>query len=226
MFSLNPEPRTLILFALLLILSGCGYTIGTSDHTSMPHSKTGPARTIAVPIFDNSTSEPLLGEIVTERVKAQLLAAVALRMANTNQKPELLLNGHVSKFKLTPVAFDANSLATEYQLELHVKVTLTRTADSSTIWSAPDLVGLADYYVDQNSLAASVESKNRGFQDAGQRLAENIAQQLALLLNASPPASDTTGGRASGITDVTPATPRIAEPTVTPSPPTSPPAIK
>jgi outer membrane lipopolysaccharide assembly protein LptE/RlpB len=144
-------------------------------------------------------------------------------MANTDQRPELLLNGHVSTLKLTPVAFDANSLATEYRLELHVEVTLTRAADSSTIWSAPDLVGLADYYVDQNSLAASNESKNRAVRDAGQRLAENIVEQLALLPDTSPAASDTTGGKAPGIRDIPPATPQIAAPPVTP---TIPPAIQ
>jgi len=180
------------------------------------------SRTIAVPIFDNTTSDPLLGEIVTERVKAQLLATGSWQMANTDQRPELLLNGHVSTLKLTPVAFDANSLATEYRLELHVEVTLIRAADSSTIWSAPDLVSLADYYVDQNNLAASNESKNRAVRDAGQQLAENIVEQLALLSKTSPAASDTTDGKASGTRDVPPATPQIAAPTI---PSTAPQAI-
>jgi outer membrane lipopolysaccharide assembly protein LptE/RlpB len=229
--STDPGPRTLILLVLFLTLSGCGYTIGSTGGsiggTSSPHAEAGRlSRTIAVPIFDNTTSDPLLGEIVTERVKAQLLATGSWQMANTDQRPELLLNGHVSTLKLTPVAFDANSLATEYRLELHVEVTLTRAADSSTIWSAPDLVSLADYYVDQNNLAASNESMNRAVRDAGQRLAENIVEQLALLSNTSPEASDTTGGKESGIGDVPPATPRITAPTVTPTiPSTAPQAI-
>jgi hypothetical protein len=182
----------------------------------MPRAEAGrPSHTIAVPLFDNTTSEPLLGEIVTERVKSELLAASAWHMTNTDQEPELLLNGRVIKLKLTPVAFDANSLATEYQLEIHTDVTLTRTAGDSIIWSAPDLIGLADYYVDQNNLAASNESKNRAFRDAGQRLAESIAQQLALLPDTSPAASDTTGGKASA--------PPKAAPTVTPTiPPANP----
>jgi outer membrane lipopolysaccharide assembly protein LptE/RlpB len=223
--STDPGPRTLILLALLLILSGCGYTIGSiggsSGTTSTPHAEAGRlSQTIAVPIFDNTTSDPLLGEIVTERVKAQLLATGSWQMANTDQRPELLLSGHVSTLKLTPVAFDANSLATEYRLELHVEVILTRAADGSTIWSAPDLVSLADYYVDQNNLAASNESRDRAVRDAGQQLAQNIVEQLALLPNTSPATSDTTD-HASGIKDVPPATPQIAAPAVTPTVPST-----
>jgi len=139
-------------------------------------------------MLDNTTAEPLLGEIVSERVKSELLAAGAWRIVNTDQKPDLSLNGLVSKLKSTPVAFDADQFVTEYQLEVHVDFTLTRAADGSTVWSAPDVVGLADYYVDKNSVSSSRESKERAFRDAGQRLAETVVQHLALLPDAPPAA--------------------------------------
>jgi outer membrane lipopolysaccharide assembly protein LptE/RlpB len=200
---------------VLAALAGCGYTVGSSGGSSVPHEETGrPVRAIAVPILDNTTPEPLLGEIVSKRVKAELLAAGAWRIANTGQRPELVLNGRVSGLKSTPVAFDTDRRATEYQLEIHVDVTLNKTADGSTIWSAPDLVGRADYYVDRNSVALSRESKERAFQDAGQRLAENIVQQLSLLPNAPAAADGADGKAAAGETDATPTTP----PPVTPPP--------
>jgi len=134
-----------------------------------------------MPLFDNSTGEPLLGEIVSERMKAQLLAAGPWRVVGPGQAPELTLIGHVTRLKITPVAFDSDSRATEYQMEVHVNIILTNNSDSATVWSAPDLIGAADYYVDQNNVAASREEKERAFQDAGQRLAEQVSQQLVML---------------------------------------------
>jgi hypothetical protein len=142
---------------------------------------------MAMLLVDNVTAEPLLGEIVSERLKAQLLAAGAWRLVNSNQQPELLLNGRVNKLRVTPVAFDTEGKATEYQLEMRVNFVLTRASDGSTIWSATDMAGFSDYYVDRNNVALSREAKERAFQDAGQRLAENVVQQL-ILLPAAPAA--------------------------------------
>ena len=165
----------------------------------MPHEHGGhPARTIAVPVLANATPEPQLGEIVTEQVKSEMLAAGPWRILNTGQEPQLLLNGNVSRLKETPVAFDADNLATEYQMEIHVDFTLVRSADGSTIWSAPDLIGLADYYVDKNSISLSRESKVRAFHQAGQRLGQSIVQQLELVPDATAAPSSTSGGSATG----------------------------
>jgi len=171
------------------MLTGCGYTVvsskGSSGGPASGHAGEGrPSGTMTMLLIDNVTAEPLLGEIVSERLKAQLLAAGPWHLVNPNQQPELVLNGRVSKLRSTPVAFDADGKATEYQLELRVNFVLTRASDGSTLWSAIDMVGFSDYYVDKNSVALSRESKERAFQDVGQRLAENVTQQLSLL----PPA--------------------------------------
>jgi len=200
-----------------VVLAGCGYYIGAGG-SSLSHTGEGhPSRTMAMPLLDNMTAEPLLGEIVSERLKGELLAAGPWRIVNAGQRPELLLSGRVNMLKSTPVAFDADSKATEYQMEIHVELTLTRTADGSTIWSAPELVGFADFYVDKDNLTTSLESKQRAFQDAGQRVAESAVQQLALQPDALPAGvspqmtsgttDGTTGGKAGA-----PTTPPTASP--------------
>jgi hypothetical protein len=172
----------------MALAAGCGYTIGSLGGASdRSGGSDGPSRTIAVPLMDNSTAEPLLGEIVSARLKDQLIAAGHWRIVDTGQTPELRLNGHVTRLKTTPVAFNVDNRATEYQLEIHLNLVLTRASDGATVWSAPDLIGAADYYVDENNVATSREAKERAFRDAGQRLAEEITQQLALL-PAAPPA--------------------------------------
>jgi outer membrane lipopolysaccharide assembly protein LptE/RlpB len=197
---------TLAGLLVLVALAGCGYTIGSLNEGNSGGGSSGLSRTIAVLLLDNATAEPLLGEIVSERLNAQLLASGPWRIVGAGQRPELLLNGHVTTLKTTPVAFDADSRATEYQMEIHLNVIVTSASDGSTIWSAPDLIGAADYYVDQNSVAASRESKERAFRDAGQRLAESVVQQLALLPVAPGEASSDRAGDKAAAPPATPPT--------------------
>lgn len=165
-----------------------------------------------MPVLANSTPEPLLGEIVTERVKSELVDAGRWRIANTGQGPEWVLNGTISRLKVNPVAFDADNLATEYLMEIHADFSLVRAADDSTIWSAPDLIGLADFYVDKNSVSSSRESKERAFQDAGQRLAESVVHQLELV----PDSPEAVPAAAGGASPATPGGPPSTSPPVAP----------
>ena len=174
---INLSPFFLLLTAAVLA-AGCGYTIGppARDGGAPPQAE----RTIAVPLLDNGTTEPLLGEIVSSRLKAQLQAAGPWRIVNASESPELLLNGRVTSLQSVPMAFDADSRATEYRVELRVSLTLTQTADGTVLWSASELVSAADYYASQD-VAATRQSKERSFHDASQRLADQVAQQLSFI---------------------------------------------
>jgi hypothetical protein len=178
--------RSLLLTALLpaALTAGCGYTLGLPPSTT---AGAATSRTIAVPLLENDTTEPLLGEIVSHRLKSQLNATAPWRIVNTDDRPEWLLKGRVTGVLVTPMAFDADSQATEYRVELHVNLTLTRTADGSVFWSAPNLISVADYYANLD-VAATRRSKDLSFHDASQRLADLVAEQLtvALLESKSP----------------------------------------
>ncbi|MEW6324800.1 MAG: LPS assembly lipoprotein LptE [Nitrospirota bacterium] len=174
--------RPLILF--LLMLAGCGYTLG-----ERPSPAAGGAPTLAVELFENATAEPLLGELLSRRLKSQLAAAGPWRIVNPDDQPTWLLRGRVTGLRTTPMAFDADSRATEYRTELRVSLTLTRTADGATPWSASEVTGAADYYASRDAIATR-QSKERSFQDAGQRVADQVAQQLSLSAAELSSASD------------------------------------
>lgn len=168
-----------LLVTLLLASAGCGYTLGPAPTTTARAD----ARTIAVPLLDNGTTEPLLGQIVSQRLKRQLEVAGPWRIVNAGDRPDWSLSGRVNGLQVTPMAFDADSRATEYRIELRVSLTLTRAADGAVLWSAPDLRGTADYYASRDAIATR-RSKERSLHDASQHLADMVAQQLSLSLDA------------------------------------------
>jgi outer membrane lipopolysaccharide assembly protein LptE/RlpB len=191
----------LVALAALAVATGCGYTLGGAT----PAATGGTVGTMAVAPLDNATAEPLLGDIVTRQIKDRLQSAGSWRLVNDDDQPDWRLNGRVTGLEITPMAFDADSLATEYRLELRAQLTLTRPADGAVVWSAPELTGDADYYANRDA-AATARSKERAFHDAGRRLADEVAQQLALSLRdpAATPA-------------VPPAAPSAVTPAVTPT---------
>jgi hypothetical protein len=161
--------------------SGCGYTVAGLSEPAAISNGTGP--TLAVPLLDNRTDEPLMSQIVTERLKHQFLASGPWRLVNTDGAPELTLTGRVAAVELTPVSFDVDSRVTEYHLELRVDLALTRSHDGAVLWSIETLTGGADYYVNED-VAATQRSKERSLRDAGQRIAERASHAVRLALSA------------------------------------------
>jgi hypothetical protein len=193
---------------------GCGYTFGPAIVPPLGVT----LHTMAIDLMENATMEPQLGATLTQRLKGQFLASGRWRIVNHNQKPEALLTGRIVSLTQTPVAFDADSRAIEYRLEIHVDLALTRRADEAELWSASGLLGYADYYVNQD-VELSRESKERALDDASQQIADAVTQQFrpSLFETASPPAPPTTP----------PPTAPITAPAPSPaSPPKSPPASK
>ena len=182
-----------LLMAIALGAAGCGYT--TLSALPAQEGQAAGASTLAVTLLENETTEPLLGEIVTRRLKTQLAVAGPWRIVNASDQPAWLLNGRVTGVKTIPMAFDADSRATEYRLELRVDLTLTRTADGAVLWSGRELIGAADYYANRDAIATR-QAKERSFHDAGQRLADLVAHQLSLSLMAPPsPGASPAAGR-------------------------------
>lgn len=190
-----------------LCLVGCGYVLGPPGFPAAdPHA----SRTIVVAPLDNNTHEPLLGEILTNRLKRQLLASGAWRIANIGGHPDFTLTGRIDTVKFTPIAFDADGRAAEYGVEVHAVLTLTRSTDGAVIWSIVDFTSAADYYANLD-VTATRQSKERSFEDAGQRFAEQVAQRLTLSIaeaeRAPAPTETPPGGPAPGASPGTPPNP-------------------
>jgi len=108
--------RLLAAAGILLSLASCGYRFA-GQGTRLPD----PIKTIAIPIFENNTSEPNLEIPVTQAVVEKFQHDGRLDVV-PSAGADSVLSGVVTGYSLEPMAFDAANRATQYRVKLAVKI--------------------------------------------------------------------------------------------------------
>ena len=155
----------LVLGVGLLAASGCGY-YSTSSRTAKD------IESVAVPFFENRTSEPNLEIIVTERVIDNLVADNTLSVED-EKNADAVLDGVIVSFQNNPFSFNRELNAQEYHVVVSVEATLYNRKLNEPIWEKQTIRGDGSYFVD---------SSEQGFryEDA---LAEAIKEITDRILN-------------------------------------------
>jgi outer membrane lipopolysaccharide assembly protein LptE/RlpB len=152
--------------ALLLFLLhiGCGYRLA-GELNLPPHIKT-----IAVPIFQNRTSEPDIEKLLTEAVIERIQSLGRLTITTVDQA-DAVLYGTVNSYERgTPLAFDELQQVVEYRLRISAQVELRDAKSDEAIWGKRTLTAKMEYAVGKDVLST---------QDAERVAQETAAFELA-----------------------------------------------
>ncbi len=159
--------RTLpaLLVACACAASSCAYTTST---LSLPaHIKT-----IAIPVFENGTTQVGLEQNVTSAVVARFVADNHLRVVD-EREADAVLRGKVISYRNTVFGFSVQTQAQEYQAAIGVEVVLKDLVRNRELWKADNLVKTANYYVvDVPGQSAKTEVEGR--EDAIRKIADEI----------------------------------------------------
>jgi hypothetical protein len=88
----------------ILSLGGCGYRVVGRTNTTLPGA--AGIHTIAVPIFENTTSEYRIENRLTDAVVKELLARTSYRVVPKPEDGDAILRGRVIGVASAPVIFD------------------------------------------------------------------------------------------------------------------------
>ena len=126
---------------LALVLAGCSY----SPNPNPVSSHTG---TIAIPVFQNRTTQPALEEEVTTAIVNRLIRGSKLRVVPEEQA-DLIVNGAVVGYRNAVFGFNAAEKAEEYQVAVTLSVTVRDRVKNRELWRDDQLVRTANYFVIQ-----------------------------------------------------------------------------
>ncbi|HTG00547.1 MAG TPA: LptE family protein [Nitrospirota bacterium] len=101
-----------------LLAVSCGYRL-TPVGGLVPQD----AKTIAIPVFINSTFEPYIDVEATKAVVDEFLADGRLAVADL-ESADLILRGSITKFELTPASFTSDYYVSSYNVTISVKISL------------------------------------------------------------------------------------------------------
>ncbi|MCF7787354.1 MAG: hypothetical protein K9N47_14595 [Prosthecobacter sp.] len=161
----------LLLAAGCLLLPGCaGYTLGAHKPAHLRN-----ITKIAVPTFENLTLEPRLASLVTNAVIKQLQNHGSYQIV-AKSEAEAVLQGKVSNINRTQFRSDLNNVLRSSQIMATLTCLFTITDVSSGKVLHTGFANADSYIILEANLQLS---ETQLFEDAAQRLANNLADQIS-----------------------------------------------
>jgi outer membrane lipopolysaccharide assembly protein LptE/RlpB len=132
--------RWLFLVFLALVLPSCGL------YSTHPGSLPGHIKTLAVPAFDNRTTQVGLDEEITQAVIQSFVSDNHLKIV-AESDANAVLTGAVVDYKNTVFGFTGREQAQEYRVTITVAVRLMDKVKNRELWRDDDMVKTQNYYV-------------------------------------------------------------------------------
>ncbi len=163
-----------ILLALVLIVSGCGYTTGsllpsnyrsiniTSFKNKIGYLNEG-TRELYIPLLENKVHDSVVqrfqndGHLKVER----------------NGQTDLVLKGELTKFEREELRVNNDQNVTEYRLRITVNIALVDPSTDKEIWKEDSFAGEATYYLS----GPQSKSESAALEDAMTDLSRRIVER-------------------------------------------------
>lgn len=120
-------PKSVLLLALLVALSGCRLSVSLTGSDIDPRAKT-----VYVQTFRNNSSlvNPTLSQEFTNALKDRIQSQTPLTIINT-QNGDYLLEGEITGYSINPVAIQGDETAAMNRLTITVNVRFTNKYDEN-----------------------------------------------------------------------------------------------
>ena len=103
-------------------------------------------KTVAVPVFENGTTEYTLEQDLTNAVIDRFVRDNHLRVVDL-KSANAVIEGKLTGYKNAVFGFSAANRAQEYRVTITCAVVFKDLVKNREIWSEPNLVKTANYYV-------------------------------------------------------------------------------
>lgn len=125
----SPAIRLLVSLLSLLVLPGCGYTLEGRGNF-LPKN----IHTVSFPTFTNATGRVGLEQRLSSAVARELASRGNFKVTSRDGIGEAELNGEITSLALIPSNVDALGRATQYQIVISLKVSLTTLPAGKILW--------------------------------------------------------------------------------------------
>lgn len=151
--------------AVLVLASGCGYHFTGEGDGPRPG-----LQTIAIPVFENSTSEPDIGAMLAGALRREFMQKGRLRVVPVDQA-EAVFRGRVKDVHTIAVGHHDARLTIESRLYVTLDIKCVDTKTGQVLWKDPNLTYHKVFFDDPRPLVAF---------DQRRQAVEFLAQELAV----------------------------------------------
>ncbi len=150
---------------MLLGAGSCGYT-------SSPALLPSHLKTVAIPVFENATTEYTLEQDVTNAVIDRFVRDNHLRIVD-ERSANSVIQGKIIGYKNGVFGFSAANRSQEYRVTITCSVVFKDLVKNREIWNEPNLVKTANYFV-VNVPGDSARTELDGRKEAIAKIADEI----------------------------------------------------
>lgn len=170
------RPVALVLLAataaMAATLAGCGYTL-VGRGTNVPED----VREVYLSPFENRTQRQQLDQYVTEAIADELTTRRRFDVVSDRGAADADISGVVTAFGLTPITFDDQGRATEFEISVTAQVLFRRVPGDEVIWRADNYVFRETYEVELGE-GGFLDREEEAIRDAVERFAETMVSDL------------------------------------------------
>jgi hypothetical protein len=106
----------------------------------------GHIKTVAIPVFENRTSEPNLEQEVTQALTAEFVRDNSLKVV-PESRADSGLYGRVIRYENRVFGYNAQAQTEEYEVLIEVQVEFKDLVKRKTLWKEDALLGRTTYFV-------------------------------------------------------------------------------
>lgn len=160
---------------MLLFLAGCGYRpVGTGAPLS------GEPPTIAIPLFDNRSTEVGLEAVFANAFVETFAQSGALRVTPRPEEADLVLEGKVASLELSSVAFFDIDRSLVRKANIRVELSLKNRKTGKVLWK--NLEVLAEDYVVSPNYHLGETTRAMGIRRGAATLSRRVLDKILLVL--------------------------------------------
>jgi outer membrane lipopolysaccharide assembly protein LptE/RlpB len=157
-----------------LLLLGAVFVLGSCGYSTSPALLPSHLKTIAIPVFENETSEYTLEQEVTNAVVQRFVADNHLKVVE-ERVAQSVIKGRIKSYRNSVFGISAGTTnrAEEYRVAIVVSVTFKDVVKNRELWSEDNLEKTANYYV-TNVPGQTAKTELDGRKEAITKIADEI----------------------------------------------------
>jgi len=153
------------LFVLILSIAGCSYSFSGAN--------LGGVKTVAVPVFDNITSEPGIRERVTNEIVRAILDDNNFKIADL-KLADAVITGKITKIDDVPFSFEGSGntfSTTDYKITITTTIRFENKKEKKTLWEE-SITGWGRYTLQGD------KRRNDGIDEAVKMITQNVLNKV------------------------------------------------
>lgn len=141
--------RSVAALLMPLLSLGCGYAL-VGQGSNIPAD----VKIIFLQPLENQTRRAQVDQILGQAIADEVVLRSRFDLASSEDGAQAVLEGTIGNFIVTPVRFDAEGLAEEYEVRISAAMEFRRTDAEEILWRNANYVFRVNYELDEDDLTS------------------------------------------------------------------------